>query len=145
MLSLVLLPSFHQVTQEMQQILEGRGFELTCRGSVDVKGKGSMITYFLKGKKPIEVKEDLAQAEIEPPKTLTLVKEPDKSTTDKEKQLEQANEDSLEQEDDLLPSPDIDMNSNMQNLTAQRRKSLCRQHNISSSSPSCRLLRCLRH
>jgi len=117
----------------MQQILEGRGFELTCRGSVDVKGKGSMITYFLKGKKPIEVKEDMAQAEIEPPKTLTLVTEPDKLTTDKEKQLEQANEDSLEQEDDLLPSPDIDMNSNMQNLTAQRRKSLCRQHNISSS------------
>ncbi|XP_037721480.1 adenylate cyclase type 5 isoform X2 [Drosophila subpulchrella] len=122
-----------QVTQEMQQILEGRGFELTCRGSVDVKGKGSMITYFLKGKKPIEVKEDLAQAEIEPPKTLTLTKEPEKSIANAENQLEQAKEDSVEQEDDLLPSPDIDMNSNMQNLTAQRRKSLCRQHNISSS------------
>ncbi|XP_052844867.1 adenylate cyclase type 5 isoform X1 [Drosophila gunungcola] len=117
-----------QVTQEMQQILDGRGFELTCRGSVDVKGKGSMITYFLKGKKPIEVKEDLAKADIEPPKTLTLAKEPEM-----EKQQEQAKEDLVEQEDDLLPSPDIDMNSNMQNLTAQRRKSLCRQHNISSS------------
>uniref|UniRef100_A0A6P4ERI3 adenylate cyclase n=1 Tax=Drosophila rhopaloa TaxID=1041015 RepID=A0A6P4ERI3_DRORH len=122
-----------QVTQEMQQILEGRGFELTCRGSVDVKGKGSMITYFLKGKKPIEVKEDLAKAEIEPPKTLTLAKEPEKPASDPEKQQEQAKEDSMEQEDDLLPSPDIDMNSNMQNMTAQRRKSLCRQHNISSS------------
>ncbi|XP_017080398.1 adenylate cyclase type 5 [Drosophila eugracilis] len=122
-----------QVTQEMQQILEGRGFELTCRGSVDVKGKGSMITYFLKGKKPIEVKEDLAKAEIEPPKTLTLAKEPEKLANEVEKQQEPTKDDSEEQEDDLLPSPDIDMNSNMQNLTAQRRKSLCRQHNISSS------------
>ncbi|KAH8364474.1 hypothetical protein KR084_007267 [Drosophila pseudotakahashii] len=123
-----------QVTQEMQQILEGRGFELTCRGSVDVKGKGSMITYFLKGKKPIEVKEDLAKAEIEPPKTLTLAREPEKLANETERQQEQSKEDSVEQEDDdLLPSPDIDMNSNMQNLTAQRRKSLCRQHNISSS------------
>ncbi|XP_017043039.2 adenylate cyclase type 5 [Drosophila ficusphila] len=123
-----------QVTQEMQQILEGRGFELTCRGSVDVKGKGSMITYFLKGKKPIEAKEDLAKIEIEPPKTLPLTKEPEKLTGETEKQKDQAKEVHLEQEDDdLLPSPDIDMNSNMQNLTAQRRKSLCRQHNISSS------------
>ncbi|KAH8379581.1 hypothetical protein KR009_005899, partial [Drosophila setifemur] len=124
-----------QVTQETQQILEGRGFELTCRGSVDVKGKGSMITYFLKGKKPIEVKE-AEVAEIEPPKTLTLVKEvPEKMASESEKQpdQEQAKQDSEEQDDDLLPSPDIDLNSNMHNLTAQRRKSLCRQHNISSS------------
>nr|NP_001097622.2 uncharacterized protein Dmel_CG43373, isoform C [Drosophila melanogaster]ABW08553.2 uncharacterized protein Dmel_CG43373, isoform C [Drosophila melanogaster] len=126
-----------QVTQEMQQILEGRGFELTCRGSVDVKGKGSMITYFLKGRRPIDAKElELAKTEVEPPKTLTLAKEPEKldSGTATEKQREQVKEQgSTEQEDDLLPSPDIDMNSNMQNLTAQRRKSLCRQHNISSS------------
>ncbi|KAH8260653.1 hypothetical protein KR038_011220 [Drosophila bunnanda] len=122
-----------QVTQETQQILEGRGFELTCRGSVDVKGKGSMITYFLKGKKPIEVKEELAKAEVEPPKTLTLSKEPEKPASDAEKQQDPVKEDPSEHEDDLLPSPDIDLNSNMQNLTAQRRKSLCRQHNISSS------------
>lgn len=117
----------------MQQILEGRGFELTCRGSVDVKGKGSMITYFLKGKKPTEIKEELAKAEIEPPKSLPLTKDPEKLPSDAEKQRDPLKEDPSQQEDDLLPSPDIDLNSNMQNLTAQRRKSLCRQHNISSS------------
>ncbi|SPP87107.1 adenylate cyclase type 6 [Drosophila guanche] len=135
-----------QVTQETQQILEGRGFELTCRGSVNVKGKGSMITYFLKGKKPVEIpaaikEEAPTKAEIEPPKTLelTLVKEgeagagssPTKAELQEEQ--EQLDEDEDEDEDDLLPSPDIDLNSNMQSLTAQRRKSLCRQHNISSS------------
>ncbi|KAH8286908.1 hypothetical protein KR018_009039, partial [Drosophila ironensis] len=123
-----------QVTQETQQILEGRGFELTCRGSVDVKGKGSMITYFLKGKKPPEAITDLAKADIEPPKTLPLSKEPsEKVPSDLEKPQQPAKTESEEQDDDLLPSPDIDLNSNMQNLTAQRRKSLCRQHNISSS------------
>ncbi|XP_022227289.2 adenylate cyclase type 5 [Drosophila obscura] len=135
-----------QVTQETQQILEGRGFELTCRGSVNVKGKGSMITYFLKGKKPIEppaaIREEApTKAEIEPPKTLTLVKEGEGGAGSSPPQKEMAEQEQLpkdqldehEDEDDLLPSPDIDLNSNMQNLTAQRRKSLCRQHNISSS------------
>ncbi|KAH8319317.1 hypothetical protein KR067_004024 [Drosophila pandora] len=122
-----------QVTQETQQILEGRGYELTCRGSVNVKGKGSMITYFLKGKKPIEPKVDLPKPDVEPPKTLPLAKESEKPPAESEKQQEPIKTDSQEQDDDLLPSPDIDLNSNMQNLTAQRRKSLCRQHNISSS------------
>ncbi|XP_002135395.3 adenylate cyclase type 5 [Drosophila pseudoobscura] len=131
-----------QVTQETQQILEGRGFELTCRGSVNVKGKGSMITYFLKGKKPIEIpsaikEESPAKAEVEPPKTLTLVKEGEGgagiSPPQKEQEEELPKDQLDEDEDDLLPSPDIDLNSNMQSLTAQRRKSLCRQHNISSS------------
>ncbi|XP_034658330.1 adenylate cyclase type 6 [Drosophila subobscura] len=137
-----------QVTQETQQILEGRGFELTCRGSVNVKGKGSMITYFLKGKKPIEIpaaikEEAPSKADIEPPRTLTLVKEgatgagignsPTKAELQEEQEQLDAKDQLDEDEDDLLPSPDIDLNSNMQSLTAQRRKSLCRQHNISSS------------
>ncbi|XP_014290684.1 adenylate cyclase type 6 isoform X2 [Halyomorpha halys] len=40
-----------QVTQEMYQILSAKGYPLTCRGSVEVKGKGEMITYFLDGGK----------------------------------------------------------------------------------------------
>lgn len=36
-----------QVTQEIYQILEPRGYKLTCRGTINVKGKGSMVTYFL--------------------------------------------------------------------------------------------------
>ncbi|XP_076397120.1 adenylate cyclase type 6 isoform X1 [Megachile rotundata] len=38
-----------QVTQEVHDILVTKGYPLTCRGSIQVKGKGSMITYFLDG------------------------------------------------------------------------------------------------
>ncbi|KAH8365800.1 hypothetical protein KR093_004453 [Drosophila rubida] len=123
-----------QVTQEMQQILECRGFELTCRGSVNVKGKGSMITYFLKGKatQPAQPATEATTAvEQLPPKTLPLA-----TATAETKEIEAVPATPLPTpaaEDDDLEEDDIDLNSNMQNLTAQRRKSLCRQHNISSS------------
>ncbi|XP_051860460.1 adenylate cyclase type 6 isoform X2 [Drosophila albomicans] len=121
-----------QVTQEMQQILECRGFELTCRGSVNVKGKGSMITYFLKGKAPLptEAAAPIAAAvEQQPPKSLPLTTAPPET---KEIEAVAATPVPTPDEDDDIED-DIDLNSNMQNLTAQRRKSLCRQHNISSS------------
>jgi hypothetical protein len=35
------------VTQEVAQILETKGYKLTCRGTIRVKGKGDMVTYFL--------------------------------------------------------------------------------------------------
>nr|CAD7591233.1 unnamed protein product [Timema genevievae] len=38
-----------QVTQEMYQILHAKGYPLTCRGTIKVKGKGEMVTYFLNG------------------------------------------------------------------------------------------------
>ncbi|VVC86176.1 unnamed protein product, partial [Leptidea sinapis] len=38
-----------QVTQEVYDILSKRGYKLRCRGTVDVKGKGNMVTYFLDG------------------------------------------------------------------------------------------------
>ncbi|KAK2585367.1 hypothetical protein KPH14_010044 [Odynerus spinipes] len=38
-----------QVTREVHDILLAKGYPLTCRGSIQVKGKGSMITYFLNG------------------------------------------------------------------------------------------------
>ncbi|XP_034941184.1 adenylate cyclase type 6 [Chelonus insularis] len=38
-----------QVTQEVRDILSAKGYPLTCRGSIQVKGKGSMVTYFLDG------------------------------------------------------------------------------------------------
>lgn len=43
-----------QVTQEVYDILSSKGFPLTCRGSIQVKGKGSMVTYFLDGPRPSE-------------------------------------------------------------------------------------------
>lgn len=38
-----------QVTQEVYDILSVRGYPLKCRGTIQVKGKGSMVTYFLLG------------------------------------------------------------------------------------------------
>ncbi|XP_059489489.1 adenylate cyclase type 5 [Neocloeon triangulifer] len=38
-----------QVTQEVYKILCERNYSLTCRGPVDVKGKGEMVTYLLTG------------------------------------------------------------------------------------------------
>ncbi|CAD7082581.1 unnamed protein product [Hermetia illucens] len=104
-----------QVTQEMYQILECRGFELSCRGSVNVKGKGTMVTYFLKGKLP------------EPPQKPSHQNTP--TSAPPSKNFLQ-NQQSTNSED---VSQDLDINSNASNPTAQRRKSLCRQHNISSS------------
>ncbi|XP_043290086.1 adenylate cyclase type 6 isoform X1 [Venturia canescens] len=43
-----------QVTQEVYDILSLKGFPLTCRGTIQVKGKGSMVTYFLDGPRPTE-------------------------------------------------------------------------------------------
>lgn len=131
---------FHgvQVTQEMQQLLECRGYELTCRGSVNVKGKGSMITYFLKGKAelpaPPEQPAPTVAMEQETAKEAPAETTPEappaiEATAAVEAQPHQEEEDNNDDDED----DDIDLNSNMQNLTAQRRKSLCRQHNISSS------------
>jgi len=39
-----------QVTQEIANILEPKGYSLTCRGTIPVKGKGEMVTYFLEDK-----------------------------------------------------------------------------------------------
>ncbi|KAL0279830.1 UNVERIFIED_CONTAM: hypothetical protein PYX00_001308 [Menopon gallinae] len=39
-----------QVTQEVYDILSQKGYPLKCRGTIQVKGKGSMVTYFLEGR-----------------------------------------------------------------------------------------------
>ena len=41
---------FLQVTQDVEQLLKPKGFKLSCRGFIPVKGKGEMLTYFLDGK-----------------------------------------------------------------------------------------------
>ncbi|EDV27250.1 uncharacterized protein TRIADDRAFT_21914 [Trichoplax adhaerens] len=43
-------PGFTQVTEEVTKVLAGRGFVFECRGLISVKGKGNMMTYFLRGK-----------------------------------------------------------------------------------------------
>ncbi|PAV64506.1 hypothetical protein WR25_27225 [Diploscapter pachys] len=42
------IPGKIQVTEEAKCILEKEGFDLECRGEINVKGKGLMTTYFLK-------------------------------------------------------------------------------------------------
>lgn len=37
------------MTEEVHDILSMRGYRLRCRGTIDVKGKGNMITFFLEG------------------------------------------------------------------------------------------------
>jgi len=41
---------FFQVTQDIEVILKPKGFSLSCRGLIPVKGKGEMLTYFLDGR-----------------------------------------------------------------------------------------------
>ncbi|XP_037941199.1 adenylate cyclase type 5-like [Teleopsis dalmanni] len=153
-----------QVTQEIYQILDTRGYELTCRGSVNVKGKGSMITYFLKAKLPqtepiattpvvvanattipITAAQSCIAATTTTATTVSNVNESipnslplhatnpasDVATIKQSTAPFSKQTSSNAGSEDL--SPDIDLNSNMHSLTAQRRKSLCRQHNISSS------------
>ncbi|KAK3861755.1 hypothetical protein Pcinc_032316 [Petrolisthes cinctipes] len=56
-----------QVTHEVYQILHKKGYPLTCRGAIKVKGKGDMITYFLNGRShdTIEREEGSEQAATE--------------------------------------------------------------------------------
>lgn len=54
-----------QVTQEVYQILHKKGYPLTCRGVIKVKGKGDMITYFLNGKSHDTIEEDCPKARSE--------------------------------------------------------------------------------
>ncbi|XP_073840464.1 adenylate cyclase type 6 [Musca autumnalis] len=75
-----------QVTEEMYQILKPRGFDLTCRGSVNVKGKGSMITYFLKGKSTEEKQaEPIINGTIAPP--TDILSEPTPPSTNEEQMI----------------------------------------------------------
>lgn len=93
-----------QVTQDMYNILEPRGYKLKCRGKINVKGKGSMITYILQ-RRP------------------------------------HSNDDTLTHQDSRITSTSDDyelhdindqVDADCDRLT-QKRKSLCRQHNIFSS------------
>lgn len=93
-----------QVTQDMYNILEPRGYKLKCRGKVNVKGKGSMITYILQRK----------------------------NTSDDDGLTHQDSKMTAASEDYEIHEVDDQVNEDGDRLT-QKRKSLCRQHNIFSS------------
>lgn len=94
------------MTQEVYNILEPRGYKMKCRGKINVKGKGSMITYFLQ--RPSATDDDDL-----------LTHQSSKMTA-------------MSSEDYELCEFDSTMNADSARLT-QKRKSLCRQHNIFSS------------
>lgn len=93
----------------MYNILEPRGYKMKCRGKINVKGKGSMITYFLQ-------KPTAADCSID-----VLTHQTSKTTAASSDDYELCDEDAVD-----------DINSDSARLT-QKRKSLCRQHNIFSS------------
>lgn len=90
----------------MYNILEPRGYKMKCRGKINVKGKGSMITYFLHRRSASE-EDDL------------LTHQSSKVTA-------------MSSEDYELCGIDDSINTDSARLS-QKRKSLCRQHNIFSS------------
>ncbi|XP_055610930.1 adenylate cyclase type 5-like [Uranotaenia lowii] len=38
-----------QVTEDIYEIVKDKGYNLTCRGTINVKGKGTMVTYLMPG------------------------------------------------------------------------------------------------
>ncbi|XP_077301910.1 adenylate cyclase type 6 [Arctopsyche grandis] len=102
-----------QVTQEVYQILSKRGFLLTCRGTINVKGKGDMVTYFLNGhtknqmpKSPNNIvpEPDKETAAIASTSTAKETKENFDQTLNKHKIEVEISEDSEEEEVHLIAS-----------------------------------------
>lgn len=105
-----------QVTQDVYNILEPRGYKLKCRGKINVKGKGSMITYILQRKNACDDGED------------ALTHQDSKMTaTSEDYVVHEIDADQINADDDGGGS-----GAGGDRLT-QKRKSLCRQHNIFSS------------
>lgn len=147
-----------QITQEVYDILRPKGYEMVCRGQVDVKGKGTMTTYFLKGRgsaglervSPNTIKRSLSI------RTINEV-EPNDGAEEEEEQQQQPEETGNEEEmeEQRLIQEDT-VNNNMADddkakesepatppptetkvtvsdcdpVTAKRRKSMCRQNDI---------------
>lgn len=99
-----------QVTQDVYNILEPRGYKLKCRGKINVKGKGSMITYILQRKNACDDGED--------------------ALTHQDSKITAASEDYVVHE---IDADDGDADDGGGDRLTQKRKSLCRQHNIFSS------------
>lgn len=113
-----------QVTQDVYNILEPRGYKLKCRGKINVKGKGSMITYILQRK---NVNDDGEDALTHQDSKLTAASE---DYVVHEIDADQIN---AEDDDDSGGGDDDGVGVGGGDRLTQKRKSLCRQHNIFSS------------
>lgn len=139
-----------QITQEMYDILWPKGYEMVCRGQVDVKGKGTMTTYFLKGRgsagtegvSPNMMKRSLSIRtinEVEPNDYVDDEEEAlgnDECSTEDQRLIEDggdADEAKAEENGESLPTPLAETKvtvSDCDAVTAKRRKSMCRQNDI---------------
>lgn len=110
---------------------------MTCRGTIEVKGKGSMVTYFLKGKG------ETPMPTPQSPITATITDIPVHLTNGSGFE---SPSDALDEHSDLVPlsgsfgdqtteEMDDEENIDYSKLT-QKRKSLCRQPNISHPPPT---------
>lgn len=125
-----------QVTQEIYQILEPRGYRLTCRGTINVKGKGTMLTYFLNGKGTAA--DGAADASGDVPAGLgpllgditngLLVAGVQQTNASQE--LVPLSESLGEQSTEEMNDDIDDMIDLSQKYLSEKRKSLCRQSNI---------------
>lgn len=124
-----------QITQEVYDILLPRGYLMNCRGTIDVKGKGSMVTYFLKGKGETPVP-------TPSPMTATIIDIPVYLTNGSH---HASTSDHVADHSDLVPlsgsfgdqtTEEMDDDTIDYSKLTQKRKSLCRQPNISHPPPT---------
>lgn len=104
------IPDHIQVTQDIFNILEPRGYRMKCRGKINVKGKGSMVTYFLHKKKDDED---------------GLPHQGSRTTAASSDDVAEL----VDEVEESVPNPPADDSDRL----TQKRKSLCRQHHIFSS------------
>ena len=120
-----------QITEEIYDILKPKGYEMVCRGQVDVKGKGTMTTYFLKsrgsagveGVSPVAIKRSLSIRTIDEVEPSECAEE----TREDQRLIEESHE---REDGDSFQSETKVTVSDCDPVTAKRRKSMCRQNDI---------------
>lgn len=128
-----------QITEEVYDILRVKGYDMVCRGQVDVKGKGTMTTYFLKGRGTAggvlsehTMKRSLSIRTINEVEPNECAEEEDAVETEESLNDSQPiDEGPLGEEVALIPRPETKVTvSDCDPVTAKRRKSMCRQNDI---------------
>lgn len=117
-----------QVTQDVYNILEPRGYKLKCRGKINVKGKGAMVTYILQRRNACDGDGDGEDALTHQDSKVTAASE---DYVVHEIDADQANAD--DDDDDDNGDDGGGSGCNGGDRLTQKRKSLCRQHHIFSS------------
>ncbi|CAH2018156.1 unnamed protein product [Acanthoscelides obtectus] len=70
--ALRLREQLQEITEEVNQILSAKGYPTTCRGTIEVKGKGTMQTFFLDGPTQPDLMKDPLQSASTPTTNITV-------------------------------------------------------------------------